>query len=143
MDGLSHYESRTGSLSCTPSEVFGFVTDIRNFERFIPKDSVSNWQTGTDSCSFTVPMVGTVSARIIQKEPDRKVVYNGDALKMNDFEVSLFINEGKGGHAEVKVQLDADLNPMLRMVASKPIDNFLEVLVREMEKFNGWKDIIK
>jgi len=36
MTDLSYFESRTGKLSCNAEEVFAFVTDIRNFERFIP-----------------------------------------------------------------------------------------------------------
>ena len=43
----------------------------------------------------------------------------------------------------MKVILEAELNPMLKMVANKPIIQFLEMLIREMENFKGWKNIIK
>ena len=92
MSDLSHYESRTGSLSCTSEEVFDFVTDIRNFEQFIPKDTINNWQSERDSCSFSVSMLGTVSVRIAEKEPYSKVVFSGDALKKNDFSLVLNIS---------------------------------------------------
>jgi carbon monoxide dehydrogenase subunit G len=143
MSDLSHYESRSGSLSCTSREVFDFVTDIRNFEQFIPPGSISNWQSETDSCSFSVSMVGTVSARIVKREPYNKVIFSGDALKKNDFSLILNISEGTRHTAEVKVLLEAELNPMLKMVANKSIVQFLEILIREMEKFRGWKNIIK
>ncbi len=42
--------------------------------------------------------------------------------------------------AEVKVTLSADLNPMMKMVAAKPISQFLELLISEMEAFNGWNN---
>jgi hypothetical protein len=35
--------------------------------------------------------------------------------------------------------MEADLNPMLRAIASGPIDRFLETLVTEMENFREWK----
>lgn len=143
MGDLSHYESRTGTLSCTPKEVFDFVTDIRNFEQFIPQDSVTNWQSARDTCSFTVSMVGTVSVRLEKQEPHNKVIFNGDALKKNDFSLILNINNGLTNSAEVKVLLEAELNPMLKMMAKKPIIQFLEILITEMEKFQGWRNIIK
>ena len=43
-------------------------------------------------------------------------------------------------HADVKVTLSADLNPMMKMMASKPIGQFLEMLINEMESFRGWKE---
>jgi carbon monoxide dehydrogenase subunit G len=143
MDGISHYESRSGSLSCTSEEVFDFVTDIRNFEQFIPGDSISNWQSEKDTCSFSVSMVGTISVRIDKKEPFNKVIFSGDALKKNDFSLVLHISDSAVNTADVKVLLEAELNPMLKMVANKPIIQFLEMLIREMENFRGWKNIIK
>jgi carbon monoxide dehydrogenase subunit G len=143
MSDLSYYESRSGSLSCTSREVFDFVTDIRNFEQFIPPDTINNWQSGKDSCSFSVSMIGTVSLRIEKKELYNKVIFSGDALKKNDFSLILNILENANNNAEVKVMLEAELNPMLKMMANKPIINFLEMLIREMENFKGWKNIIE
>ena len=141
MDGLSHYESRSGSLSCTSREVFDFVTDIRNFEQFIPDGTINNWQSDRDSCSFSVSMVGTVSVRIEKKEPYNKVIFSGDALKKNDFSLVLDIKDNTNKKADVKVSLEAELNPMLKMMANKPIIQFLEMLITEMEKFREWKNI--
>ena len=143
MNDLSRFESRSGSLSCTPKEVFDFVTDIRNFEQFIPAGTINNWQSGKDTCSFSVSMIGTVSLQIEKKEPYNKVIFNGDALKKNDFSLVLNILDNANNYAEVKVLLEAELNPMLKLMANKPIIQFLEMLIREMENFKGWKNIIE
>jgi hypothetical protein len=143
MSDLSHFESRSGNLSSTAAECFSFVTDIRNFERFIPHNTISNWQSDKESCSFSVSMIGTVSLRIVQKEDYSRVVYNGDALNKNDFELVLHITVNSNKLAEVKVVLNADLNPVMKMMAAKPIAQFLEMLINEMENFRGWKEIRK
>jgi len=141
MTDLSRFESRTGNLSSTAEECFAFVSDIRNFERFIPQESISNWQSDRESCSFSVSMLGTVSIRIAQKEEYCKVIFKGDALKKNDFELVLHILDNINKLADVMVVLNADLNPMLKMMAAKPIAQFLEMLIKEMENFTGWKEI--
>ena len=139
MTDLSYFESRTGKLTCSAEEIFDFVTNIRNFEQFIPKGNINNWKADKESCSFSVSMLGTVSVRLAEKEKFNKVVFNGDALKKNDFSLTLHISDNVENTADVKVMLSADLNPMMKMMASKPIGRFMEILINEMESFRGWK----
>ena len=141
MDDTSYFESRIGKLTCTPSGLFNFVTDIRNFERFIPQETIINWQAERESCSFSVSTLGTVSLRLAEKEVCKKVIFNGDALKKNDFSLVLHISGTGKNSAEVKVILNADLNPMLKIMATKPIRQFLEMLINEMESFRDWENI--
>jgi len=138
MSNISYFESRIGSLNCTAQECFAFATDIRHFERFIPKGTISNWQAEKESCSFSVSMLGSVSVRLSKKEMYSSVVFNGDALNKNDFEIVLSITDNNDKPAEVKLLLNAELNPMMRMMAVKPIEQFLEMLISEMEKFRDW-----
>ena len=141
MDDISHFESRRGNLACTSREVFDFVTDIRNFERFIPSSGISDWHSERESCSFRVSMIGTVSFRLERKELYDQVVFKGDALKKNDFSLMLKIEDSNTNMTGVKISLDADLNPVLRMMAAKPIALFLEALITEMENFKEWRNI--
>jgi len=140
MSDVTNFESRRGKLTCTAAEVYNFVTDIRNFERFIPKGTISDWHAEKESCSFSVSMLGTVSFMLAEKEMNTKVIYNGDALKKNDFSLVLYISDNGKNPADVKVSLNADLNPMMKMMATKPIEQFLEMLIKEMESFRDWKD---
>jgi len=137
---ISNFESRSGKVSCSAEEVFGFVTDIRNFERFVPRGTINDWHAEKESCSFSVSMLGTVSLRLAGKEMYNKVVYAGDALKKNDFTLELNISGIGENPVKVKVLLNAELNPMMKMIATKPISQFLEMLISEMEKFREWKD---
>ena len=138
MSHNSEYKSRIGNLACSSEEVYNFVTDIRNFEQFIPAGAINNWQAEKESCSFSVSMLGDVSIRLSEKEMYKKVVFKGDALKKNDFDLTLNIYNDHLNNAKVDVLLNADLNTILRMIAEKPIKQFLESLINEMEIFRDW-----
>jgi len=140
MADLSYFESRSGMLTCNAEDVFAFVTDIRNFEQFIPKGTITNWNAEKESCSFSVSMLGTVTVKLAEKEKYNRVVFDGDALKKNDFSLTLNISNNVKNMADVRVMLSADLNPMMKIMAAKPISQFLEILINEMESFRGWKD---
>ena len=135
------FESRTGKLKCTTTEVFNFITDIRNFEQFIPEGSIKNWQASAESSSFQVPPIGTASVSLTEKTPNSFVAYSGDALKKNDFKLLVHISENEIKLAEVKINLSVELNPFLKMMASGPIEKFLEKLISEMEKFEKWNTV--
>jgi len=139
MPDISEFKSRTGKLNCTPAEIFDFVTDIRNFRQFVPEGTIDDLQIEMDSCSFHVSPLGKVSFSLSEKNPHNKVVYKGTVLQSNDFSLVLDINENSTGRAEVNLNLAAHLNPLLKMMAAKPIGNFLEKMIKEMEKFRDWK----
>jgi len=141
MPDISKFESRTGKLTCNAEEFFTFVTDIRNFERFIPQGTINNWHAEKESCSFNVSMLGTIGFKLTEKEMFNRVVFDGDALNKNDFKLIFDISGDGNNCAKVKVLLNAELNPMLKMMATKPIGQFLEMIINEMERFQGWKDI--
>jgi len=139
---ISTFESRSGRVKCSAEELFNFVTDIRNFERIIPRGSTGDIKIDKDSCSIRVNMLGTVSVRISETAKFNKVVYSGNAMHINDFTLVLNILGKSDKEAEVKVILSAEMNPFLKMMAVEPVRQFLETLIREMENFRGWKETI-
>jgi len=141
MADITNFESRTGTVSCSAAEVFRFVTDVRNFEQFIPEGTINNLVADRESCSFNVAMIGKVSFRLAEKKEFSRVVFEGDALSKEDFRLILEITHDGTNPVQVKVFVAAVLNPMLKMMAKKPIEQFLELLVDEMENFKGWGSI--
>ena len=141
MSEISSFESRTGKVSCSAEELYNFVSDIRNFERFIPKDKVSNIKMDKDSCIFEVSMLGTVNVRISEKEKPVRVLFSGNALQINDFSVLLNIFSTGTDNSGVRIFLTAEMNPFMKMIAAEPVRQFLETLIKEMEKFRDWNNI--
>lgn len=139
----SHYESRKGVVSSSSEDVFDFATDIRNFEQFIHQGNFDNWKASRDECTFTVPVAGMVNVRVTEKVAGKKVVYMGDALQNNNFVITLNIEQDRENMTRVSIVFDAEMNPVLKMMADKPLNIFLEKLVSEMESFRGWKDTIE
>jgi carbon monoxide dehydrogenase subunit G len=140
MSTISTFKSRTGKLDYTMEDVYYFVTDLRNFKRFIPPGTISDLKMEQDSCSFQVSALGTVNIHIGEKVMYNKIVFSGNALHVNDFSLIMDLRDAENRHSEVKVTLNAEMNPVLKMVASEPVRQFLETLIQEMEKFRDWKN---
>jgi hypothetical protein len=141
MSDISIFESRTAGISCTAEEFYHFTTDIRNFRRFIPEDKFSDIRIERDSCSFNVSMMGKVEIHIRDRKEFTEVSFAGSAMQVNEFSLDLKFHDIDSKKAEAKLIVQAHLNPFLKMLAAEPINRFLETLVSEIEKFDGWKDI--
>ncbi|HOU02231.1 MAG TPA: hypothetical protein PK719_08455 [Bacteroidales bacterium] len=137
---ISTYESRQGKVDFGAADIYNFVTDIRNFERFIPPDTFTDIKIDRDTCSFRVGMLGEVTIRLKEKFYPDKVIFSGYARQVNDFSLILNIISQEADKSEVKVDLSADMNPFLKMVADEPVRYFLAKLIEEMENFKGWKE---
>jgi len=141
MAEISSFVSRSASLSCTSEKFYRFITDLRNFGRFIPADIVKNWQADEISCKFVVSGLGDLNLNLSEKDPFRLVKFGGNALMTIDFVLSALISEDNSARGKVTMVMDARLNPIMKMMASGPIEKFLETLVNEMEKFDNWDSV--
>jgi hypothetical protein len=139
----SKYMSRTGKLSCSAADFFGFISNIRNLEQFLPGGIIINWQATDDSCDFGVQSLGRVWMKIVEKIPFSVVSFSGNALERTDFSINVQIKPGENFGAEVIIILTADLNPLLKGMASGPIEKFLDTIITEMEKFKKWNVTFK
>ncbi len=142
MSQISHFKSRTGSPDCTPAELFNFLSDLRNLKQFVPGKHIEDMKIDRDSCDLNVSSLGRIKLKIEEKEPCNKIIYAGTAFGSTDFSLLIDIKETNKGKAEVELILNAEMNPLLRMMAAKPAEQFLETLINEMERFRGWNDAI-
>ena len=139
MTAATNFESRKGVIACKPQEFYAFISDIRNFGQFIPTANIREWKAESESCSFAIPPFGSATVRITEKLPESLVVFFGKALQNNEFTLKVNIAATGTEKSEVKLELNAEMNPMLRMMAAGAIGQFLEKLITEMEKIDWQK----
>jgi carbon monoxide dehydrogenase subunit G len=138
MSEISSFESRTGRLVCSADTAFDFLTDLRNFKPFIPSDSINNLVLEADSCSFNVDMLGTVKIHVSEKIRPRKIVYSGIVPQVKDISLSIDLKDISPANSEVILNIKAEINPFLKMMAAEPIRKVLATIIEEMEKFRDW-----
>ena len=127
-------ESRTGIIKSPSSRVYAFMSNFNNFGLLIPKDKVKDWQSTEDHCSFTVDGIGKAGLRIIEKEPNALVKITGEEGSKLDFTFWIQLKEVSEMDTRIKLTIKADLNPMIKMMATKPLQNFVDTLVDQLEK---------
>lgn len=130
---MSKIESRIGVLKYKDENIFQFLTDFNNFEHLIPADKVKNWKADKDSCSFNVDGLGNAGLRIIEKEEFKTIKISSEPGTPVSFLLWIQLKKIEEKDCRIKVTLEPKLNAMMLSMVKKPLQEFVDMLVTQME----------
>ncbi|MFA6779205.1 MAG: SRPBCC family protein [Paludibacteraceae bacterium] len=133
---MTTFESQIKKANCNEEEIFAMISDMNNIEKFkemIPQDKIKDMEFDADSCRFSVDPVGKVGLRIIEREPSKTVKFAADQAPI-DFNLWIQLKQVAENDTRIKVTVKADLNPMIKMMVSKPIEAFIERLAEGLSQ---------
>ncbi len=129
---MAKFESSDLHIHTDCDTLYGFLSDFRNFEELLP-EQVTNWKSDELTCSFTIPGFADLSMRINSKTPCRSIHIVSDGKNPADFTLDyLFIPSGD--HCQLSIVFDVKLNPFLKTIASKPLQNFVNMLGEKLQE---------
>jgi carbon monoxide dehydrogenase subunit G len=128
---MTRIESDKQQVSKSADEIFKFLENFNNFEKLMP-EQVKDWRSTEDSCSFTIAGMASLGMKIIEKRQPEFIKVAKDGAAPFDFNLDVNIKPLSENSSEVRLAFDADLNPMLKMMATKPLTNFLNLLVQRL-----------
>ncbi len=130
---MTRIESEKVLINNSDKTIFYFLSNFNNFEKLMP-EQVINWVSDEDSCSFTIKGMSQLGMRIKQKEPYSKIVIVADGKVPFQFELICLQNFVGLEQTEAQLVFNADLNPMLKMMAKTPLENFVNLLVKKLKE---------
>ena len=125
---MTTFESEVKKIEANESEVFNMLSDLNNIERIkdrIPEDQIKDLQFDADSCRLSIDPVGQIGLRIVEREPFRTIKFAAEQSPV-DFNLWIQLKQADENDTRIKVTMKADLNPMIKMMVSKPIKNFVD-----------------
>ena len=127
-------ESRVGKIQANQDKIYELIADFNNLGKYVPQDKVEDFTSDSDSCSFTVDKIGKFGMRIIEREPTKLIKIANDDSVPFQFNMWIQLKNVEENDTRVKVTLKAELNPMMNMVAKKPLTTFVDTLVDRLEQ---------
>lgn len=129
-------ESRIGKINNNEEKVYNFLSDFNNFNGLIPEDKIKSWESSENSCSFVLDGIGNANMQIVEKEPFKLIKIFSQVSNQLDFDFWIQLKQAGENDIRVKLTLKADINPMIQMIAKKPLQAFLDGIIEELEKLN-------
>ena len=131
---MTRIESSKVIISKSAQHLFDFLSDFNNYKPLMP-ENVANWESTKDDCSFSVSGMASFGMAIVDRISNDKVKISSTPKSPFRFELS-FCLENNGDNTEAHILFEADLNPMIKMMAEKPLANLFEHMVLELKSFH-------
>ena len=90
-------------------------------------DQITNWKSDKESCSFTIQGMADISLVFSEKIPNELIKLVPQGKVPFSFSLILKLSEIES-NTIVKVDVDAKLNPMMAMIAKRPLENLVNVM---------------
>jgi carbon monoxide dehydrogenase subunit G len=121
----------TTEINKNVSEVYAFLADLNNHEQLMP-ENIYNWSSTTDEARFTIQNMAKLALKVEERSENQfiKLVPSEKA----PFEVTLRWELQVVADTVTKATfiIDADLNMMMKMIASGPLQKLVDFQVNKL-----------
>lgn len=133
---MPQVKSEKKVINSNQKELFEYLSDFRNFENLMP-EQVENWKADKESCSFTIQGLADVEMRISEKMPHHKIIMVSEGKTPYPFELLTELKALNEEQTEAEISIDAKMNPMLAMMAERPLKNLVQIMVEKLQEIKG------
>ena len=115
----------TVTLNKPVAEVYTFLADLNNHQQLMP-ENIYNWSSTTDDAAFTIQNMAKLAIKVSSRIPNQKIVAIPSAEAPFDLELKWELQDLGNGTSEAKHTISAELNMMLKMLASGPLQQLAD-----------------
>jgi carbon monoxide dehydrogenase subunit G len=106
------------------SQVYTFLADMNNHQQLMP-DSITEWSSTVDEASFNIQNMVKLSLKVDSRTPDKLISIIPAAKPPFDMNLSWALS-GDENETTVTYTISADLNMMMKMMASGPLQKLAD-----------------
>ena len=127
---MTIFESTT-TINRAVNDVYSFLADMNNHQQLMP-EGVTNWSSTTDNASFNVQGMIKLAVKIEDRDENNEIRIIPSEKPPFDLELkwTLLSNSDQ---TNVTLTISADLNMMMKMMASGPLQKLADHEVQTLK----------
>lgn len=128
-------------MPCGDTDLYEFLTDMRNFKDVLPSGMLSDWKATADKCSFRVEKAGRVNVSLKEALPHTMVSYTAENLFTGSLSLQVVIESLTPRSSRLYVTAGLHMNPFVRMLIGESAPQYLDMLISMIENYDGFDKI--
>lgn len=118
------------------TEVYQFLADLNFHEQLMP-ENIYNWSSTADEARFTIKNMAKLALKVDQRVEETEIVCIPS--EETPFAITLSWKTERISDNETKATflIDAELNMMMKMVASGPLQKLVDYQVSKLKEILG------
>ena len=135
---MSNFESSVKVIPYSQERVYSKLSDLSNLEAIkdrLSQDKVQDLSFDSDTLSFSVSPIGQLTLQIVEREPSKciKLATTNSPIPFNTWIQLVATGEEE---CKVKVTIGMDINPFMKAMVQKPLQEGLEKMVEMLAVIN-------
>lgn len=131
---MAKFESSVKQIPYPQQAVYNMLSDLTNIERVkdrVPEDKLKDLSFDKDCISISVPPVGAVSMRIIEREEPKTIKFESanSPMPFNFWIQLLPVSETE---SKMRLTIKADIPFMLKGMVTKPLQEGIEKIAEAL-----------
>jgi carbon monoxide dehydrogenase subunit G len=114
------------------NEVYSFLADLNNHQQLMP-DNIYNWSSTKDEARFTIQNMAKLALKVSTLVENKEINIIPSEKAPFDVELKWTLTDIDSGTTEVKLTISADLNMMMKMLASGPLQKLADYQVAKLQ----------
>jgi carbon monoxide dehydrogenase subunit G len=123
----------TVTLNKPVAEVYTFLADLNNHQQLMP-ENIYNWSSTTDEAAFTIQNMAKLAIKVSSRIPNQEIVAIPSAEAPFDLELKWELQDLGNGTTEATHTISAELNMMLKMLASGPLQQLADYQTTKLKE---------
>ena len=128
---MTTFKSPEVIVNKSAEDFFNLIGDLNNLKSIMPSQ-IEGFKSTTTTCSFQMSGMPEVSLEIAEKTEFSKISLRSTESQVA-FSLDCYINEKNGTQCQARLEINAELNIMMKMMVEKPLTQFLDVLANKMQ----------
>ena len=125
---MVNYKSKKAVVSKAPYELYMAFVDMRNFIQFLPEDKKADVTADYDTIHASVQGFN-IGVRVTDRVPYSRIAFADDGAPFK-FELQMYFNPAADPYkTDFQIELDADLNFMMKTLLGSKIQGALDKVV--------------
>ncbi len=125
--------SHKKTIKTSAETIYALLSDFNNLQGLMP-NKVVNWSSTMTSCAFTIENMAHMNMAFGKNVENEKIEMVSKGKNPFSYDLSTHIKKINDSESEVHVVFNGDMNPMIAMMAKKPLQNFVDVVVDRLEE---------
>ena len=126
------FKSEEVTANLNYKDLFKKFTNLNNLKDYLPNE-VEEFESSTDNCSFKIEQLPKMSLQMTEK-----IAYSHIKFESNEsqipFDMYCYINKNDDNTTNVFLEVNMEVNFMMKMLVQKPINIFLEKFTEIIKK---------
>ncbi|MBP3942775.1 SRPBCC family protein [Sphingobacteriaceae bacterium WQ 2009] len=124
------------TLNKSVEEVYAFLTDLNNHEQLMP-ENIYNWSSTADEARFTIQNMAKLALKVNQRVANESIVLIPSEKAPFDLSLSWKLTALSATQTKADFVIEADLNMMMKMLASGPLQKLADHQVAQLSILVG------